>query len=103
MYRFDTVSHTMQQWSEDTTPLGRARVMASSDEDSYVITDKSAALLILRAAEGWLPANHDLFTAEARARAWDVMRLGYLLSTRFKTGALVDVWRSDVLPRIVSR
>jgi hypothetical protein len=96
-------THTMQQRSEDTTPLSRAREVANLDEQVHHIRDKSAALLILRAAEGWSPANHDLFPAEARARAWDVMRLGYLLSTRFKTGALVDVWRSDVLPRIVSR
>jgi ankyrin repeat protein len=78
-----------------STPLSRAQDVASASD----IADKAAALLLLRVAGGWSPTNHDLFPAATRDRAWVLMRFGYLLSTHLNHRALIDVWRSVMLPQ----
>ena len=69
------------------SPLQRAQQQQPAGE---------AAQLILRAAQPWSPATHDLFPAAARARAVELCRLGYLLgcSERFQTESrsLIDAW-----------
>ena len=59
----------------------------------------SAAALVVRAGS-WSPSSHELFPDEARARAVQLCRLGYLLSHRFcgEATAFVDCWMGCVLP-----
>lgn len=67
----------------------------------------STARLLLLAAGRWSPVSHELFPEPARWRAVELMRLGWLLSreARFcgEEQALVDIWRSCVLPLAVTR
>ena len=63
------------------------------------------ASLLLEAAV-WSPRSHHTFPAEARARAAELMRIGYLFahgSDRGRTTELVDVWRGHVVPFAVER
>ena len=67
----------------------------------------AAGQMVLRAAEPWSPANHELFPDATRARAWELLRLGRLLAgaPRFvgHAVALGDVWLGTVLPHVLSR
>jgi hypothetical protein len=67
----------------------------------------STARLLLLAAGRWSPVSHELFPEPARRRAVELIRLGWLLSrqARFlgEEQALVDIWRSCVLPLAVTR
>jgi len=78
------------------SPLKRARTVGG---------DVSA--LLLRAAR-WSVHSHDLFPAAARARAVELLKMGYLLAsshsaTQGHATALVDVWRQYVLPHAITR
>ena len=57
------------------TPLSLAR------EFRAVGDTRSAADLIIKAAQPWTPETHALRSAAARARAVDLVRVGHLLST----------------------
>lgn len=66
---------------------------------------EQVASLLLEAAV-WSPRSHHTFPAEARARAAELMRIGYLFahgSDRGRTTELVDVWRGHVVPFAVER
>lgn len=69
------------------------------------VAPESAAALVLHRARGWCPATHRRMPAPARARAVELLKLGYLLSYQpfFSTEAhaIVDLWRSCVLPHAV--
>ena len=63
--------------------------------------------MLLQAAEPWSPSNHALFPDSTRLRAWDLLRLGVLLSRspQFagEAGSFEDVWVSYVMPHALSR
>ena len=67
----------------------------------------TAAALIVRAAAPWSPETHPLFPEVVRGRAYELLRLGYLLSrqSRFSSeaGSLVDAWRTFVMPHALPR
>ncbi len=89
------------------TPLGLARAAAARGEAPV----GSAAWLVLSAAAPWSPETHELMPATARARACELLRLGYALARtrgasaeqRGDENALVDVWTAFVLPHAISR
>ena len=85
------------------TPLSLAQALGEAGQAAA----GSAAELVLRAAEPWSPETHDLFPAAARARAVELLRLGFLLSWQpcfwGVEGALTDVWREGVIPSAVDR
>ena len=62
---------------------------------------------LLRRAATWSHDSHDLFPAEFRARAVELLRVGYLLawSPRFQieSASIVDAWRDFVIPHAVQR
>lgn len=70
---------------------------------------ESTAWLVLRAASLWSPENHDLFPADARQRARELLGLGYSLARSryamcpWAEGSLVDAWREFVMPHAVTR
>jgi len=63
--------------------------------------------MILQATQTWSSTNHHLFPDAARAHAWQLLRLGHLLSRspQFagEAAALVDVWLTYVMPHAMSR
>ena len=67
----------------------------------------TAAALIVRAAAPWSPETHPLFPEVVRGRAYELLKLGYLLSrqSRFSSeaGSLVDAWRTFVMPHALPR
>jgi len=90
------------------TPLSVAlgHVLATGLDEAARGT--AAACLVLRAGQPWCPTNHSLFPAPARARAVELVRIGFLLSRapRFAGAgpqAVMDVWRAFVMPHAVER
>ena len=67
----------------------------------------STAALVLRAAQPWSPQTHALFPTASRARAVEMLLMGYRLSreSRFEgeTVAMLDVWITVVMPHLVQR
>ena len=83
------------------SPLSLARDLLADADDAT--PGAAAARLVLRAARPWSPADHGLFPAPARARAAELVRVGFLLSRepRFAEAgpqAVMDVWRACVMP-----
>ena len=79
------------------TPLS----LATEQRAANTAPAGSAADLVLHAAEPWSRQNHDLFPAEARARAVAIFRLGWLLSRqpRFAGNeSILDLWEHIVMP-----
>ena len=85
------------------TPLALAQEMSAAGE----APEGSPAHLVLQAAQPWSPDTHALFPAPARQRAVLLLLLGARLSRepRFEgdAGAILDVWRSYVLPCALQR
>ena len=83
------------------TPLSLAQGLLAAGEANA----GSAAALVLRAAEPWSPATHDLLPAAARAWAVAVLRLGKLLSRKLvgNEGSFFDAWHDHVMPRAIDR
>ena len=78
------------------SPLQRAQQNSTGD---------AVAALLLR-AQGWTVHSHDLFPAAARARAVELLRLGYQIAcshTEQHASSLVDAWRDYVLPHALTR
>lgn len=79
------------------SPLQRAQLRS----------DCKASALLKWAAGKWSPQTHHTFPREARARATELLRLGYLLawSPGYEREAisLLDVWVAFVLPLVVMR
>ena len=70
------------------------------------------AALIIAAAAPWSPKTHALFPALAKARAVELLRVGWLLARRFQRvcaeaaeveGALREVWLGHVMPFAIER
>ena len=63
--------------------------------------------LVRRAAGPWSPRSHDLFAAAERARAVELLCVGYHLAAQPRFGgeaqALIDVWVSHVMSHAVRR
>jgi hypothetical protein len=70
------------------------------------------AALIIAAAAPWSPRTHALFPAAAKARAVELLRIGWLLARRLQSCvadasqvgvALRDVWLAYVMPHAIER
>ena len=90
------------------TPLKIARALLARRDVDDATPGAAAARLVLRAARPWSPATHALCPAPARARAVELVRIGFLLSRapRFAGAgpqAVMDVWRAFVMPHAVER
>jgi hypothetical protein len=89
--------------------LAEARLLQGDrlDDDSH-----AAAALIVRAAAPWSPRTHALFPTTAKARAVELLRIGWLLA-RHLQGLLADttqvevayrdVWLSHIMRHAISR
>jgi hypothetical protein len=91
--------------------LAAARLMRADGSD-----DDDRAALILRAAAPWSPGTHALFPAGAKARAVELLRVGWLLARqlqeqqdRLANGApdaemaFRDAWPGHVMPLATER
>ena len=59
------------------------------------------ARLVLRAAEPWSEANHELFPDAARARAVESMSLGSMLSRDPRYGEeMRDIWHAYTVANV---
>jgi hypothetical protein len=74
--------------------------------------DGRAAALIVAAAAPWSPATHALFPARDKARAAELLRIGWLLARRFQglladtaqmEVAFCDAWLGHVMPHAIER
>jgi ankyrin repeat protein len=72
----------------------------------------AAATLIVRAAAPWSPLTHALFPAGAKARAIELVRIGWLLARRLQGDvagtshvevAIRDAWLGHVMPHAIER
>ena len=90
------------------TPLSLARAAAAHGEAPA----GSTAWLVLRAAAPWSPDTHEFMPMTARARARELLGIGYALARsgssnssgcRVDAHALVDVWTAFVLPHAITR
>ena len=65
----------------------------------------AVARLVEQAAAPWSPETHALWPAAARARAADLLRLGYLLAYQREdeAGSVRDVWLLRVMPYALER
>ena len=62
--------------------------------------------LVLRAAEPWSEASHELFPTAARAQAEALLQIGVVLARRWAAGqerSFLDAWREHAMPRLVGR
>ena len=88
-------------------PLSLARTLLAGAGAATPMPGVKAARLVLRAARPWSPANHDLFPVAARARAVELVRIGFQLSRdpRYSHAgqALMDTWREFVMAHAVRR
>lgn len=74
---------TQQHGPFGETPLALARAAANTPYGLFMLFGagrETTVALVVRAAEPWSPATHELFPAAARARAVALVRLGYLLA-----------------------
>ena len=70
---------------------------------------REAARLVVAAAGAWCPGTHALWPDSSRARAVELVRLGWLLSRvqdspgpfAAEEQALMDVWRAYIIPPLV--
>ena len=56
------------------------------------------AELVLRASEAWSPSNHALWGDKQRARAVELLKLGYSMSTHLP----IEVWIGHIMPHAIS-
>jgi ankyrin repeat protein len=72
-----------------------------------VATPAGAATLVLRAAQPWSPSVHHLFPKWARRHARDLLCIGFQLSRLPKFAreeqAIMDTWRHNVMPHVITR
>lgn len=95
------------------TPLTCARdVLTAADRhpssSDQCSSSLDAARVLVRAAEPWSPHTHELFPDLARARAVELLHVGYLLAWQVlgecgEAQGFVDCWREFVLPLCVQR
>ena len=85
------------------TPLSLARSLHAKG----MAAEGSAAALVLKAAEPWSPASHELFPDPARAHAVQLLLVGHSLSRLPKhesvAQAIFDIWLFHVMPHVVVR
>jgi ankyrin repeat protein len=74
--------------------------------------DDGRAALLVRAAAPWSPRTHALFPAGAKARAVELLRIGWQLARRLQGGvadasqvevAFRDAWLGHVMPHAIER
>ena len=88
---------------------GTARVSNdSADKDvNHGTNDRTAAAhLVLSAASPWRSSNHFLFPDAARARAKELLRVGYLVGQTFggqEAHTIVQLWLDIIMPALVTR
>jgi hypothetical protein len=84
----------------DPTPLSLARELHAKGEAA----EGSAAALVLKAAEPWSRATHELFPDAARAYAVRMLLVGHRLSRlpKYETvaQAVFDLWVDHMMPHI---
>jgi hypothetical protein len=87
------------------TPLSLAMKLLQGADDGR-------AALIVRAAAPWSPKTHALFPAGAKARAVEVLRIGWLQARQLKRVladsthvevAFRDVWLVHIMPHAIER
>jgi hypothetical protein len=87
----------------DPTPLSLARELHAKGEAA----EGSAAALVLKAAEPWSRATHELFPDAARAYAVRMLLVGHRLSRLPKyekvAQAVFDLWVEHMMPHMVKR
>ena len=74
-------------------------------------SDDGRAALIVRAAAPWSPRTHALFPAGAKARAVELLRVGWLLARELQEAsaahavemAFRDAWLGHVMPHALER
>ena len=97
----------VEKASDAAAPFMTGTDCAQEEAEANRAPIGSAAHLVLRAAEPWSPATHHLFPAAARARARELLWLGYGLSVqprfRGEQASFFDVWQVYFLPWAVSR
>ena len=84
------------------TPVQLARRIASMAP----VNQARGARLILDAAGPWSPSSHDLFPDATRARAVELLRLGYLLANTAAIGeeqGFTTAWTHFVMPYALDR
>jgi hypothetical protein len=90
------------------TPLSLAIARLQRGDGS----DDGRAALIASAAAPWSPRTHALFPADAKARADELLRIGWLLARRFQSlsadatqveVAFRDAWLGHVMPHAIER
>ena len=81
------------------TPVDRAEKVLSAKKKKGA----AAAKLILKAAQPWSPATHDLFPERARADAVKALLLGYAFQRSTRFSLPIDVWCLHVMPHLVAR
>jgi hypothetical protein len=90
------------------TPLGLATARLLRGDG----LDDDRAALIASAAAPWSPKTHALFPARAKARAGELVRIGWLLARRCESlvadaaqveVAFRDVWLGHVMPHAIER
>ena len=73
-------------------------LLAGADDATLGV---AAARLVLRAAEPWSKANHDLFPAAVRTRAVESMSLGSMLSRDPRYGEeMRDIWHAYTVANV---
>ena len=60
-----------------------------------------AAKMIVRASEPWAPATHSVWAEQHRARAFDLLKIGYSLRARLGDGSVLDWWVTLVMPNAI--
>jgi hypothetical protein len=85
----------------DPTPLSLARELHAKGEAA----EGSAAALVLKAAEPWSRATHELFPDAARAYVLQLLLIGHRLSRlqqyEKQPQAVFDLWVDHMMPHIV--
>ncbi len=87
------------------SPLERARRIGPGQPG------RDAAEVVLQAAAAWGPDTHELWSHDARARAVELLQLGWRLSRSASPPgpfdgaeqALMDLWREKVVPHALDR
>jgi hypothetical protein len=90
------------------TPLSLAQRLRALT----ICSAHAAAALIIAAAAPWSPTTHALFPAAAKARAIELLRVGWLLARCIQSCvadasdvemAFRDVWLSHIMPHAIER
>ena len=112
---FTPLCHVQVLTPERATAILRGGLASPVDEDANggmspaqiarEHPNAAASPLILRASAPWSPETHALWGAPHRARAVQVLELGYLLAAKCakaEHGSFVDAWVTHLLPQAIT-